>query len=83
MHLYKSNGFKPGTIRSAARCSNTELWPLLRNALALYKAQNDVQNPFSIRKTMDNTRRLNDLALIPPDINRAASPMGQQIIEDR
>jgi hypothetical protein len=26
---------------------------------------------------------LNDLALIPPDINRAASPMGQQIIEDR
>jgi hypothetical protein len=56
---------------------------MLRNAPALYKVQNDVENPFSIRKTMDNTRRLNDLALIPPDINRAASPMGQQIIEDR
>jgi hypothetical protein len=32
----------------------------------------DVEIPFSIRKTMDNTRQLNDLVLIPPDSNRAA-----------
>ena len=45
----------------------------------------DVENPFSIRKTMDNTRRLNDLVLNPPDINQAVSSlkMGQQIIEDQ
>ncbi len=52
-------GLELGTIRSAVGCSPAPYYVMPWR----YKVQNDVENPSSKRKRMDNTRRLNDLVL--------------------